>query len=230
MMGNQQHPGEERTERPYSVHGTEPSTALRLMGITMACAKGDLVVDYPRMFMETASTWQAEAKSEQDLNHRLMSSIHDLMGKIAPTMEKFKVNGEHKDWLDTYGYIQGAMSSCNIVLVESELAGIEAGHQEYKITLRMAVRNLKTNKTETTDALASMACSIENFDKAIDTMTENGYRLANCSAKHLYYEAWKLANLIGFIKADEHVDLRAVKAEDADRKIEDYRDLRRPRA
>jgi hypothetical protein len=199
------------------------------MSIMVANSKGDLIVDYPRMIMETASTWQAESRSEQDLNHRLMSSISNLMGKIAPKMEELRSRNEHKDWLDMFDYVQSSTSSCNIVLVESELAGMEEGHREYKITLRMSVRNLKSGKVETTDALASMVCGMENFDKSIDTMTENGYRLANCSAKHLYFEVWKLANLIGYIRGDECIDLRTVKPEEADKMITQYQELRRPR-
>jgi hypothetical protein len=188
----------------------ETSTFLRYMSVCAATSEGDFKFDESKAMIKTSHLWIAEAKSEEELNHRYSSATFFIMAVLSPLIERDK--GSNKDLVELFTEIEQQFATCDIVTVRSDQEGLNTS-REMRIqcfTTHKDPRDQKTGIKEVPNS--ELICNVEDYAIALEAQRENGYRRINCTAKSLYYKAMKLAYLSGYIKPEESLNLRSTTA------------------
>ena len=202
---------EERRRDHEPRQAPESSTFLRFMSILASKAEGDFEFDESRSMIKLSHIWVAEAKNQEELNSRFVTSTYFIMASLAWKIELLKDSGEHADWVKEYREIETAFNTCDVVTVSTEQAGMK-DHREFRVMVSTTNKDSESQRTSLKPVPNSeMMCNVEDLAVALEAQKENGYRRINCTAKGLYFRALKLAHVVGYIDSSKGVDMKVDK-------------------
>jgi hypothetical protein len=220
MISEQNLPDQFHQGYPNMPRQQEDSTFLRWLSILTQNAQkvqGDSEIDVDRMMIMLSPLWIAEGKSQESIHERYSVITNYLLSILVGYIMDIKDKDKQKTANDEFNEIDTKLNTCDIVTVSMSRGENTLDRGEVKIKTYVSFRKLDDMENIDSDQGvvsykklkdAEIISSTGWYEQGLHCANENGFRVANCTIRHIYYDAMKLAYTVGYLKPEYKLKIR----------------------